>query len=141
MFLHRFRPFLIQPVTGSNLVFLVINMICPEKKFDEIYSDGTFEEIEEPKSPSPVEIYYNMSLSCYKVLNNDFPRRQYMSCINRSIHVSLNYIYFSLKKKKEYYFDIIESTDAKIRCRNMKSDYAGAVQRLLVPYCQYLWLY
>ncbi|KAI4455354.1 voltage-dependent calcium channel subunit alpha-2/delta-related [Holotrichia oblita] len=80
------RPFLIQPVTGSNLVLLVINMICPEKKLYSISSDILIDDYEEPKTPTPVEIYYNISLSCYKVKNNDFPRRPYMSCINRSIH-------------------------------------------------------
>ncbi|KAK9720898.1 Neuronal voltage-dependent calcium channel alpha 2acd [Popillia japonica] len=80
------RPFLIQPVTGSNLVLLVINMICPEKKLYSISPDILIDDYEEPRTPTPVEIYYNISLSCYKVKNNDFPRRSYMSCINRSIH-------------------------------------------------------
>ncbi|KAK9720897.1 Neuronal voltage-dependent calcium channel alpha 2acd [Popillia japonica] len=94
------RPFLIQPVTGSNLVLLVINMICPEKKLYSISPDILIDDYEEPRTPTPVEIYYNISLSCYKVKNNDFPRRSYMSCINRSIHVMIFLISLSCYKVK-----------------------------------------
>ena len=62
-------------------------MLCQERKKTAStrleYSDFELDS-EEPRTPTPVEIRYNISLSCYKVINNNFPRRYYMSCINRS---------------------------------------------------------
>lgn len=58
------------------MILLVINNICLEEENIEI------------KMPTPVQIDYNMSLACYRVLNNNFSRRHYMSCINRHINVS-----------------------------------------------------
>lgn len=74
-----YRPFIVQPVISSNLILIVINKLCPDVK-EEMY-----------RSPFPEEVDYNMSLDCYRALFNDFPRRHYMSCINRSIHVSKKY--------------------------------------------------
>lgn len=59
------------------MIFLVINNLCRE------------DEEKVPVMPDPVEVNYNMSLACYRAKNNDFPRRLYMSCINRSANVSL----------------------------------------------------
>lgn len=75
------RPFIIQPVVGTNLVLVVINTLCKDEEV----------EIE---TPTPKEIdLYNMSLGCFRVLNNDFPRRHYMSCINRSKDVSYTFFH------------------------------------------------
>ncbi|XP_017771996.1 PREDICTED: voltage-dependent calcium channel subunit alpha-2/delta-3 isoform X2 [Nicrophorus vespilloides] len=71
------RPFLVQPVVGSNMILLVINRICPEMQVDEEFL-----------SPNPIEVDYNMSRQCHIVHYNNFTRRNYMSCINRSIHES-----------------------------------------------------
>lgn len=68
------RPFIIQPVVSSNMVLLVINKICP----DSI--------VELPHVP--VQIDYNMTFECYRVSNNNYVRRHYSSCINRSTLVS-----------------------------------------------------
>ncbi|XP_018330048.1 voltage-dependent calcium channel subunit alpha-2/delta-3-like isoform X2 [Agrilus planipennis] len=65
------RPFIVQPVDSSNMILLVINNIC----------------MDQPKlipTPEPVEVDYNMSLTCYRVMKNMYPRRLYMSCINRN---------------------------------------------------------
>lgn len=71
------RPYIIQPVVASNLVLLVINNVCKDDQTPLM------------ASTNPTEVNYNMSLGCYKVHKNSFPRRQYMSCINRSIHVRI----------------------------------------------------
>ncbi|XP_022904961.2 voltage-dependent calcium channel subunit alpha-2/delta-3 isoform X1 [Onthophagus taurus] len=81
------RPFLVEPVGYSNLIFLVVSQICDQKMYESKSDESEMEEEEEevPQNPYPVEVYYdNVTLSCYKVLYNDFPRRQYMSCINES---------------------------------------------------------
>ncbi|KAF5291746.1 hypothetical protein FQA39_LY14234 [Lamprigera yunnana] len=66
-------PFIVQPVIGSNMILLVINNVCyPEKRFIPM--------------PDLEEVDYNISLTCYKVIYDMYPRRHYMSCINRSIH-------------------------------------------------------
>ncbi|XP_065173091.1 voltage-dependent calcium channel subunit alpha-2/delta-3 isoform X3 [Atheta coriaria] len=69
------RPFLVQPVVASNMVLLVINMLCPEVPMEEPIL-----------SPTPVDVWYNESRHCHILRYNKFPRRNYMSCINRSIH-------------------------------------------------------
>ncbi|RZB94401.1 voltage-dependent calcium channel subunit alpha-2/delta-3-like, partial [Asbolus verrucosus] len=70
------RPFIVQRVSGSNMIFLVVNNLCREKS-DKV-----------PRMPDPVKVDYNMTLACYRVAQNAFPRRQYMSCINRNANVS-----------------------------------------------------
>lgn len=76
------RPFIVQPVGGSNMILLVINNICLNKEQNIRYPYP--ERVNEEK-------YYNMSLTCYRVLHNLHPRRHYMSCINRNIHVSISF--------------------------------------------------
>lgn len=39
--------------------------------------------------PDPEQVDYNMSLACYRAIYNDYPRRHYMSCINRNANVSI----------------------------------------------------
>ncbi|XP_066251925.1 voltage-dependent calcium channel subunit alpha-2/delta-3 isoform X2 [Euwallacea similis] len=69
------RPFIVQRVSGSNMILLVINNLCQEQK--DRY----------PPSPDPQQIDYNMSLPCF--MNQEhLPRRHYMSCISRSINES-----------------------------------------------------
>lgn len=70
------RPFIVQKVSQSNMILLVINRLCAENGRKLV------------KYPDPEEVDYNMSLACYRVLHNDFPRRHYMSCINRNANVS-----------------------------------------------------
>ncbi|XP_060533822.1 voltage-dependent calcium channel subunit alpha-2/delta-3 [Cylas formicarius] len=65
------RPFIVQRVTGSNMVFIVINNLCQEKV--DIF----------PAMPDPTQIDYNMTLACF-MNQQDLPRRLYMSCINRN---------------------------------------------------------
>lgn len=65
------RPFIVQRVTGSNMILLVINNLCQEQKDRH------------PPAPDPQQIDYNISLSCLMNQEN-YPRRLYMSCINRS---------------------------------------------------------
>ncbi|XP_031332073.1 voltage-dependent calcium channel subunit alpha-2/delta-3 isoform X2 [Photinus pyralis] len=67
------RPFIVQPVIGSNMILLVINNVC-------------YPEDRSIPSPELNEIDYNISLTCYRVVHDAYPRRHYMSCINRSIH-------------------------------------------------------
>ncbi|CAG9814965.1 unnamed protein product [Phaedon cochleariae] len=71
------RPYIVQRVTGSNMILLVITKLCREE-----------ENNPHAESPVPVEVDYNMSLACYRALHNDFPRRYYMSCINRHANES-----------------------------------------------------
>lgn len=71
------RPFIVQKVLSSNMILLVVNSVCWEKT-------NTI-----AKMPDPVQIDYNMSLACYRVLFNSFTRRHYMSCINRHANVSV----------------------------------------------------
>ncbi|KAF7266188.1 hypothetical protein GWI33_020469 [Rhynchophorus ferrugineus] len=69
------RPFIVQRVTGSNMILLVINNLCQEQR--DRY----------PPSPDPEQINYNMSLPC--LMNQvDLPRRIYMSCIKTSANES-----------------------------------------------------
>ncbi|CAG9772800.1 unnamed protein product [Ceutorhynchus assimilis] len=69
------RPFIVQRVSGSNMILLVINNLCQEQK-DRF-----------PPSPDPQQIDYNMSLPCF--MNQEhLPRRLYMSCINKSVNES-----------------------------------------------------
>lgn len=80
---YIFRPFIVQPVIGSNMILLVINNIClPEPKIILM--------------PDPQEVDYNTSLICFRVRHDAYPRRHYMSCINRSIHVSSYYSYIAI---------------------------------------------
>ncbi|XP_057651112.1 voltage-dependent calcium channel subunit alpha-2/delta-3 isoform X2 [Diorhabda carinulata] len=70
------RPYIVQKVSGSNMILLVVNNVClgePNTSID---------------TPDPVEVDYNMSLACYRATYNDFPRRHYMSCINRNANES-----------------------------------------------------
>lgn len=94
----NFRPFVIQPVVSSNMVLLVINNICPQ-----------IEDISLPHIPAQVD--YNMTFECYRVFNNSYTRRHYMSCINRSSLVSKMYL---LNAIVEYVYSIF---------RNQKSSY------------------
>ncbi|KAJ8969624.1 hypothetical protein NQ317_002430 [Molorchus minor] len=57
------RPFIVQRVTGSNMILLVINNLCK------------VEESLIAPDPEPRQLDYNMSLYCYRAINNDFPRR------------------------------------------------------------------
>ncbi|XP_019871857.2 voltage-dependent calcium channel subunit alpha-2/delta-3 isoform X2 [Aethina tumida] len=75
------RPFLVQKISNSNMILLVINNVCRENRER---AERTLGLLPEP----PKQVDYNMSLSCYRVLNNNFPRRLYMSCINRSSNES-----------------------------------------------------
>lgn len=69
------RPFIVQRVSGSNMILLVINNLCQEQK--DRYTP----------SPDPQQIDYNMSLPCF--MNQEhLPRRLYMSCVSRSVNVS-----------------------------------------------------
>ncbi|KAK5638589.1 hypothetical protein RI129_012884 [Pyrocoelia pectoralis] len=67
------RPFIVQPVISSNMILLVINNVC-------------YQENRPIPSPEFNELDYNISLTCYRVMHDAYPRRHYMSCINRSIH-------------------------------------------------------
>lgn len=58
------------------MVLLVVNSVCLGEPNTII------------QTPDPEEVDYNMSLACYRAAYNDFPRRQYMSCINRNANVS-----------------------------------------------------
>ncbi|KAJ8956284.1 hypothetical protein NQ318_015020, partial [Aromia moschata] len=70
------RPFIVQRVTGSNMILLVINDLCrPDAR-------------RVAPNPEPEQVDYNISLSCYRAINNDFPRRLYMSCINKNANES-----------------------------------------------------
>ncbi|ERL90828.1 hypothetical protein D910_08174 [Dendroctonus ponderosae] len=69
------RPFIVQRVSGSNMILLVINNLCQEQ--NDMF----------PPSPDPQQIDYNMSLPCFMNQEN-LPRRFYMSCISRSANVS-----------------------------------------------------
>lgn len=67
------------------MILLVINKLCRQN------------ESSDTLSPEPKEVEdYNMSLACYRAIYNDFPRRHYMSCINRNANVS---------KRNPYYFE------------------------------------
>ncbi|VEN45103.1 unnamed protein product [Callosobruchus maculatus] len=70
------RPYIVQKVTGSNLILVVVNNLCRENS------------TRVADSPDPVQVDYNMSLACYRAFYNDFPRRHYMTCINRHINES-----------------------------------------------------
>ncbi|XP_045467080.1 voltage-dependent calcium channel subunit alpha-2/delta-3-like isoform X2 [Harmonia axyridis] len=70
------RPFIVQRVSGSNMILLVINNLCRANHDETI------------PWPEPIQYNYNMSATCYKVLYNNLPRRHYMSCINRNINES-----------------------------------------------------
>ncbi|KAG5878484.1 hypothetical protein JTB14_003170 [Gonioctena quinquepunctata] len=70
------RPFIVQRVSGSNMILLVITKVCWEDKNMVV------------ESPDPVEVDYNMTLACYRAAHNDFPRRHYMSCINKHANES-----------------------------------------------------
>lgn len=72
------RPFIVQRVSGSNMILLVINNLCRANHDETI------------PWPEPTQYNYNMSTTCYKVLYNNLPRRHYMSCINRNINVSID---------------------------------------------------
>ncbi|XP_072393031.1 voltage-dependent calcium channel subunit alpha-2/delta-3 isoform X1 [Diabrotica undecimpunctata] len=70
------RPYIVQKISGSNMILLVVNNVCsgePKTTID---------------TPDPIEVDYNMSLACYRAMYNDFPRRHYMSCINRNANES-----------------------------------------------------
>ncbi|CAG9853746.1 unnamed protein product [Phyllotreta striolata] len=71
------RPYIVQKISGSNTILLVVNSVCISEPISDII-----------QTPDPVEVDYNMSLSCYRALFNDFPRRHYMSCINRNANES-----------------------------------------------------
>ncbi|ERL90829.1 hypothetical protein D910_08174 [Dendroctonus ponderosae] len=73
--LSIYRPFIVQRVSGSNMILLVINNLCQEQ--NDMF----------PPSPDPQQIDYNMSLPCFMNQEN-LPRRFYMSCISRSANVS-----------------------------------------------------
>lgn len=60
------------------MILLVINNLCKE------------DENRKVPLPEPLQVDYNMSLACYRALNNDFPRRLYMSCIKSNSNVSKN---------------------------------------------------
>ncbi|CAH1102236.1 unnamed protein product [Psylliodes chrysocephalus] len=70
------RPYIVQKISGSNMVLLVVNSVCLGEPNTII------------QTPDPEEVDYNMSLACYRAAYNDFPRRQYMSCINRNANES-----------------------------------------------------
>ncbi|KAJ8916494.1 hypothetical protein NQ315_000136 [Exocentrus adspersus] len=66
------RPYTVQRVSGSNMILLVVSNMCMEKESRKV------------PLPEPLQVDYNMSLACYRALNNDFPRRHYMSCIRNN---------------------------------------------------------
>ncbi|XP_074029619.1 voltage-dependent calcium channel subunit straightjacket isoform X2 [Leptinotarsa decemlineata] len=70
------RPFIVQKVSDSNMILLVITKVCWEDK--NVVVD----------SPDPIEVDYNMTLACFRAAHNDFPRRHYMSCINKHANES-----------------------------------------------------
>ncbi|XP_018575433.1 voltage-dependent calcium channel subunit alpha-2/delta-3 [Anoplophora glabripennis] len=70
------RPYMVQRVSGSNMILLVINNLCKENENMRV------------SLPEPLQVDYNMSLACYRALNNDFPRRLYMSCIKSNSNES-----------------------------------------------------
>ncbi|XP_050299569.1 voltage-dependent calcium channel subunit alpha-2/delta-3 isoform X2 [Anthonomus grandis grandis] len=70
------RPFVVQRVSGSNMILLVINNLCQEQK-DRF-----------PPSPDPEEYVYNASLPCYVNQSPPLPRRLYMTCVNRTANES-----------------------------------------------------
>lgn len=102
------RPFIVQRVSGSNMVLLVINNLCQEQR-DRF-----------PPSPDPQQVDYNMSLPCFMNREN-YPRRLYMSCISRSANVSYNYK--------------LDNSGVDIFCRRAKSNCAvqGPTYRPLSP--------
>lgn len=71
------RPFAVQRIVNSNLILLVIKTNCLQAT-----------PMQPPLMPDGEEIFYNLSLTCYRVKHDSYARRNYMSCINRNIHVS-----------------------------------------------------
>lgn len=69
------RPFAAWPIQKSNLLFLVLDTMCPIE--DPHMQLNTF----------PAEILYNSSLACYKSLF-ELTRRRPPSCINQHQNVS-----------------------------------------------------
>ncbi|XP_055687320.1 voltage-dependent calcium channel subunit alpha-2/delta-3 isoform X1 [Lutzomyia longipalpis] len=64
------RPFVVTPISYSNLILLVVDTLCP---------------ISDPEiklTILPMDFHYNASLACHKIRFNDLPRKRPTSCIN-----------------------------------------------------------
>lgn len=74
-----YRPFVITPITGTNLLLLIIDTVCPSNDF--------------VLTTEPMDQEYgNYSLACFKNEMNIFSRKRPTKCIDRHENVSpLNY--------------------------------------------------
>lgn len=64
------RPFVVTPISYSNLILLVVDTLCPISDPEIILTN------------LPMEFNYNSSLACHKIRFNDLPRKRPSSCIN-----------------------------------------------------------
>lgn len=63
------RPYWVQSIQYTNLLLVVVNTLCRQP--------------ERPMNVIPSEIYYNESLSCYKINRSKLTRRRPEKCINQ----------------------------------------------------------
>ncbi|XP_046388062.1 voltage-dependent calcium channel subunit alpha-2/delta-3 isoform X1 [Ischnura elegans] len=87
---HCIRPFVVQAITLSNLILVVVDDLCPDRGTmpttlpPKGYDDDEEEDVEVGDlTVRPIEIDYNNTLACHKLrVVGELPRRNHGVCIN-----------------------------------------------------------
>ena len=81
------------------MVLLVIDMLC-----GVTHPSMNMNNFSLTYSIEPVEVDYNMTRQCYIGHYNNFIRRNYMSCINRSLQVIFKPLWQTTVYEYKYFF-------------------------------------